>query len=164
VHPEHGLVDSHGLSDVNWAAVAFGIVDGDRLNVLWARLMSEPKQNFWPDNKPTMTVTKPFNYEKWEYNEPLPFVPPDHASPLKDVAAMGRAWHLEALACLRMHALDRLVESTRLVCRAETDGYWRERYRPRLDGTVETAGAEKYCEYPAVLLRIVLDHPEIFCR
>ncbi|HSA94544.1 MAG TPA: hypothetical protein VLJ16_00740, partial [Acidobacteriota bacterium] len=37
VHPERGLVDSHGLSDVNWAAVAFGLVTGAKLERVWAR-------------------------------------------------------------------------------------------------------------------------------
>jgi hypothetical protein len=68
---------------------------------------------------------------------------------------------IEALACLRMHALDRLRESTRL---AAADGYRRERYRPQLDDTIETVAARKYCEYPSVLIRVVLGNPEVFCR
>ena len=55
-------------------------------------------------------VTKPFTYEKWELNEPLPF---PIGSRLHDVAAMGRVWYLEATACRRMHANERLVESVR---------------------------------------------------
>ncbi|MCI0638867.1 MAG: hypothetical protein L0Y70_07315, partial [Gemmataceae bacterium] len=138
------------------------IAEGEQLNVLWSKLMQEPKEKFWPGNVPTLTVTKPFNYQKWELNEPLPFPLP--ISPRNDVAAMGRTWHLEALACLRMRALERLVESTRLACMAATDGYWRERYHPMIDGTVEATGAQKYCEYPAVLVRVVLGNPEIFCQ
>ena len=71
VHPERGLVDSHGLSDVNWAAVAFGVAAGRNLELLWPRLMKEP--GFWRGDMPTQLVSKPFTYEKWEYNEPLPF-------------------------------------------------------------------------------------------
>ena len=41
VHPDRGLVDSHGLSDVNWAAVAFGVAAGKKLDRLWPRLMQE---------------------------------------------------------------------------------------------------------------------------
>lgn len=64
VHPERGLVDTHGLSDVNWAAVVFGLVNGRRLKQLWARLMNEPA--FWAGDMPTQAVTKHFAYEKWE--------------------------------------------------------------------------------------------------
>jgi hypothetical protein len=159
VHAERGLIDSHGLSDVNWAAIAFGIAGRVNLKVLWPRLLKEP--GFWLGDIPTQLVTKPFTYEKWEYNEPLPFAVP----PLKDVAAMGRVWQLEALACQRMKARERLVESTRKVCRAATaGGYWRERYQPQPDGSVAPAGAEKYCEYAAVLVRVVLGNPAVFCR
>ncbi len=151
VHIERGLVDSHGLSDVNWAAVAFGIAVDRKLDLLWPRLMAEPA--FWWGDMPTLTVTKPFSYEKWEYCEPVPW----EVSHLHDVAAMGRAWYLEATACRRMRAWDRLVESTRKVCRAgKADGYWRERYHPQPDGTAKPAGAQKYCEYPAVLVRVAL--------
>ena len=104
LHPEHGLIDSHGLSDVNWAAVAFQLVDGLALGRLWPRLMKEP--GFWFGDMPTQPVSKPFTYEKWEYPEPLPW----HVDPLKDIAAMGRVWYLEALACRRMKEHGRLLE------------------------------------------------------
>jgi hypothetical protein len=159
VNPEHGLVDSHGLSDVNWAAVAFGVADGERLNVLWSRLITG--HAFWLGGVPTQTVTKPFGYEKWELHEPLPFKAPPE---LNDVAAMGRVWYLEAMACRRMQAKERLVESARKVCEAASDGYWRERYHPNADGSVTPSGAQKYCEYPAVLVRVVLGNPNVFCK
>src|SRR5208337_3699421 len=120
VHPEHGLVDSHGLSDVNWAAVAFGVATGKKLELVWARLMKEPA--FWLGGLPTQNVTKPFSYEKWEIN----VQPECVGDALNDVAAMGRVWYLEAVACQRMKAYDRLVESARKVCQAaKADGYWR---------------------------------------
>ena len=87
IHAQRGLVDSHGLSDVNWAAVAFGIAVDRNLELLWPRLMREP--GFWYGDMPTQLVTKPFTYEKWEYHEPLPFQP---MNPLNHVAAMGRVW------------------------------------------------------------------------
>ncbi len=159
IHAERGLVDSHGLSDVNWAAVAFGIAVDRNLELLWPRLLKEP--GFWHGDMPTQTVTKPFTYEKWEYNEPVPL----QVVPLNDVAAMGRAWYLEATACRRMQARERLVESVRKVCRAaKTDGYWRERYHPQPDGTVLPAGAQKYCEYAAILVRVVFGNREFFCQ
>jgi hypothetical protein len=157
IHTERGLVDLHGLSDVNWAAVAFDIAVDRNLELLWPCLLDEP--GFWWGDIPTQTVTKPFTYEKWEYNEPVPL----QVVPLNDVAAMGRAWYLEATACRRMHAGDRMRESTRRVCRAaKSDGYWRERYHPQPDGTVTPAGAQKYCEYAAVLVRVVLGNRDVF--
>jgi hypothetical protein len=159
IHAERGLVDSHGLSDVNWAAVAFGIAVDRNLELLWPQLLEEP--GFWHGDMPTQTVTKPFTYEKWEYNEPVPL----QVSPLNDVAAMGRVWYLEATACRRMHAHERLMESVRKVCRAaKTDGYWRERYHPLPNGTVAPAGAAKYCEYAAILVRVVFGNQEVFCQ
>lgn len=150
VHPEHGLVDTHGLSDVNWAAVAFGLVDDWRRERLWPRLMGEPA--FWAGDMPTQVVTKPFAYEKWEYSRSADCP----ADPLNDVAAMGRVWYLEALACQRMKARARLVDSVRKVCRAaQEDGYWRERYHLKPDGSVSPDGSQKYCEYAAVLARVV---------
>jgi hypothetical protein len=156
IHPEHGLVDSHGLSDVNWAAVAFGVATDEQLKKLWPRLIDE--KGFWLGNMPTQTVTKPFAYEGWEQN----FGPPCPVPPLNDAAAMGRAWYLEAMACKRMKAHGRLVQSVRNVCKVNKDGYWRERYHPQKNGTVTEAGAQKYCEYPAVLTRIVLGSPDLF--
>jgi hypothetical protein len=159
VHPQHGLVDSHGLSDVNWAAVAFDVATERERGRLWPRLLNE--QGFWAGDLPTQTVTKPFAYGKWELNE----APTCPAPVLNDVAAMGRAWYLEALACQRMKARERLVESARKVCRAaKADGYWRERYHPKPDGSVTPAGAQKYCEYAAILVRVVFGNQEIFVR
>ncbi|MCI0334290.1 MAG: hypothetical protein L0228_13810 [Planctomycetes bacterium] len=159
VHPEHGLVDSHGLSDVNWAAVAFDIATADQRKVLWPRLTGE--KGFWPGDVPTQTVTKPFAYAEWEINRQ----PPCPAPPLNDVAAMGRAWSLEAAACRRMKDHSRLVESVRKVCKMGLPaGNWRERYHPQPDGSVKPARAEWYCEYPAVLVRVVLGNLELFAK
>lgn len=160
IHPQRGLIDLHGLSDVNWAAVAFGVVSGDRLDALWPKLIDE--KAFWWGDMPTQTASKPLSYEKWEVDEPLPVVV---AGPTHDVAAMGRTWYLESLACRRMKANDRLIESTRKVSRAaKADGYWRERYHAQANGTVVPGGAYKYCEYAAVLARTVLTNRDLFFR
>jgi hypothetical protein len=157
VHPEHGLVDTHGLSDVNWAAVAFGLADDRRLERLWPRLMAEP--GFWAGDMPTQIVTKPFAYEEWESSRSADC----SVEPFNDLAAMGRVWYLEVTACQRMKARDRLVDSVRKVCRAaKTTGYWRERYHLKPDGSVSADGSPKYCEYAAVLTRAVLGNREIF--
>jgi hypothetical protein len=158
VHPDHGLVDSHGLSDVNWAAVAFGVADTKQTRRLWPKLLSD--KAFWTGGMPTETVTKPFDYEDWEFSDPIPSGIPR----LNDVAAMGRAWYLEACACRRMGDRGRLVESVKEVCEAAADGYWRERYHPIAGGSVEPAGAGKYCEYPAVLVRVVFGNPDWFTK
>jgi len=77
---------------------------------------------------------------------------------------MGRVWYLEATACQRMKARDRLVDSVRKVCRAaKGTGYWRERYHLKPDGSVSADGSQKYCEYAAVLTRVVFGNREIFC-
>ncbi|HEY5909007.1 MAG TPA: hypothetical protein VJA21_00230 [Verrucomicrobiae bacterium] len=156
VHPEHGLVDTHGLSDVNWAAVAFDPADNQKRKRLWARLIAEP--GFWAGDMPTQLVTKPFTYDKWEYSRSAD-CPGD---PLNDVAAMGRVWYLEAMACQRMKAHARLVDSVRKVCRAAQDGYWRERYHLKADGSVSADGSQKYCEYAAVLARVVFGNRKLF--
>ena len=156
VHPEHGLVDAHGLSDVNWAAVAFGLAGPRQLDKLWPRLISEPA--FWAGGMPTQIVTKPFAYDPWESHRSTDC----DVDPLNDVAAMGRVWFLEATACRRMNARDRLIDSVRRVCRAAQDGYWRERYHLKPDGSVSPDGSQKYCEYPAVLVRVVLSNRDLF--
>ena len=158
LHFERGLVDSHGLSDTNFAAIAFGLADHWHREKLWPKLVQA--REFWLGNVPTQTVTKPFTYEDWEDTEPVN-LPIEHGN---DAAAMGRAYYLEALACIKMHDKSRLLDCTRLVCKAAENGYWRERYHPQKDGTVKPAGAAKYCEYPAVLTRIVLGNESLFSK
>jgi hypothetical protein len=158
VHFERGLVDSHGLSDVNFAAIAFGLAADAPAAKMWPILTAD--KGFWAGDIPTQSVSRPLTYETWEYHEQLPFGAP----PTKDAAAMGRVWYLETLACLRMGDTKRLIESTRLVCRAVSkDGYWRERYQVQPNGKVAPVGAERYCEYPAVLVRTVMGNPKLFC-
>jgi hypothetical protein len=157
VHPEHGLVDTRGLSDVNWAAVAFGLADDRRIERLWPRLMAEPE--FWAGDMPPQIVTKPFAYEKWESSRSADC----SVEPFNDVAAMGRVWYLEATAYQGIKAHDRLVDSVRKVCRAgKATGYWRERYHLKPSGSVSADGSQKYCEYAAVLARVVFGNREIF--
>jgi hypothetical protein len=159
VHPEHGLVDSHGLSDVNWAALAFGIVTEHRADRLWQRLLKE--EGFWAGGMPTQVVTKPRAYETWECSQSVEC----SADPLNDIAAMGRVWYLEAMACRQRKATERLIESVRRVCRAaQPDGYWRERYHLKADGSISADGTQKYCEYAAVLVRVVSANRDVFCR
>ncbi|MCC6579690.1 MAG: hypothetical protein IT440_04560 [Phycisphaeraceae bacterium] len=159
IHFERGLIDAHGLSDVNWGAIAFDIADESQRKTLWPRLTGDP--GFWHGGMPTQLVTRPHSYEDWELSEPLPFT---LHNPTYDVAAMGRVWWLEACACLRMGDVDRLRRSVKLVCEAglKLGGWWFERYHAQPDGTVKQAGPEGYCEYAAVLVRLVLGHPDLF--
>jgi hypothetical protein len=159
VHPEHGVVDLHGLSDVNWAAIGLGIATSRQAKMLWPKLTRDPA--FWRGDLPTHLVTKPGAYEKWEYAEPLPF---PYDSYTHDVAAMGRVWYLEALACMRMRDYRRLRESVVKVCEMgkKTEWFWYERYRAGEGDTVKPVGHFRYCEYPAILIRVLLTNPEVF--
>jgi hypothetical protein len=119
--------------------------------------MAEPA--FWAGAMPTQVVTKPLTYEKWEFSRSAD-CPGD---PLNDVAAMGRVGYLEAMACRRMKARARLVDSLLKVCRvAKADGYWRERYHLKPDGSVSADDSQKYCEYAAVPVRVVSDNRGAF--
>jgi len=159
LHPEHGLVDSHGLSDVNWAAIALDVAREEQVEPLWQKLQGEPM--FWRGGLPTQLVTKPFTYQPWEFTEPIPFKFTDYTN---DVAAMGRVWYLETLACVRMKDFERLRESVVKVCQmGQKDGdHWHERYHPGEGDTVKPGGVYGYCEYPAILMRTVLSNPSVF--
>ena len=159
IHPVHGLVDKHGLTDVNWAAIAFRVASEERANTMWPLLLAE--KNFWRGDMPTHVVTKIGNFEPWEFAEPVPFL---HDKLTFDIAAMGRVWHLEGLACLRMRDFDRLRRSVLHVCRMgrKHNWYWYERYPAVTEDRVKPVGTYGYCEYPAVLVRLVLGNSEIF--
>lgn len=158
-HPEHGIVDLHGLSDVNWAAIGLDVATDDQIKRLWPALLREPM--FWRGGLPTHLTTRPRTYQRWELSEPVPF---DYDSWTNDVAAMGRVWYLEVLACQRMHDSGRLRESVLKVCqRGRKDGgLWFERYHPGEGNTVKPGGAYGYCEYAAILVRAVLGNPAVF--
>ncbi|MFA5183756.1 MAG: hypothetical protein WC405_20800, partial [Syntrophales bacterium] len=162
VHPEQGVVDFHGLTDVNWAAVAFGVATDDQKKTLWPLMMKE--KGLWHGDMPTQLVSKPYAYRDWELNEPLSFELP--LGPLYDVAASGRVWYLETLACLAMGATERLKESVRKVCQmGQRYGWcWFDRYQPLQTWDVQAGTARSYCEYPAILVRTVLGHPELFTK
>jgi len=158
-HPEHGLVDLHGLTDVNWAAIGLDVARDDQVKLLWPLLLREPM--FWRGGMPTQSACMPFNYQPWELNEPLPFEFHEYTN---DVAAMGRVWYLETLACLRLKDFGRLRESVVKVCQMgrKSNGLWYERYHPVEGDAVKPGGQYGYCEYPAILLRTVLGNPLIF--
>jgi hypothetical protein len=159
VHPESGLIDSHGLSDVNWAAVGLGVASEKQTRIVWPILMREPA--FWRGGMPTHLVTRPETYQRWEGSEPLPF---PYTEWTKDVAAMGRVWYLEILALVRMGEQRRLRESVVNVCRMgeKYNWLWHERYHADAGDSVKPSKRLGYCEYAAILVRAVLGNPKVF--
>ncbi|MBN2292232.1 MAG: hypothetical protein JXM70_07395 [Pirellulales bacterium] len=140
IHPQRGPISSHGLTDVDWSAIATGAADTKQISVLWPRLKNEKR--FYYGGMPTGIATLPETYEKWEFT----------TNDQMDLAAMGRVWYLECWARAKMGDGPGLVESIRKVCREgrKNGYYWRERYTDK-----GAHGVEKYCEYPANLIRIV---------
>jgi hypothetical protein len=140
IHPQRGVIANHGLTDVDWAAIATGTAGAAQTARLWPQLKDE--QRFCYGGMPAGIATLPQTYQSWEftYNDRM------------DLAAMGRVWYLECWARTRMDDGRGLMESIRRVCQAgkQSGYYWRERYTEK-----GGHGAEKYCEYPANLIRIV---------
>ena len=163
VHPERGVIDLHGLSDVNWAAVAYDVATPAQADALWPRMMNEPA--FWHGGMPTQTVSKPFTYQEWEFfssHEDVGFQVP--VGQLYDVAAMGRVWFLEWQACAKRGETKRLRESVVKVCQMglKDGGFWHERYHPLQVARVDWTGPRGYGEYPAILVRAVFGNPAVF--
>lgn len=142
-HPQRGFVTGHGYTDADWAALAWGLARPEQIAVLWPRLREE-KRFYYGDGggMPTGIATEPEKYESWEFSYP----------DRMDLAAMGRVWYLECQARARMGDAAGLLHSIRRVCEVgrESGYFWRERYAGK-----GGYGAEKYCEYPANLIRIV---------
>ena len=163
VHPERGVVDLHGLSDVNWAAVAYDVATPAQADALWPRMTGEPA--FWHGDMPTQTVSKPFTYQEWEFfssHEDVGFAIP--VGQLYDAAAMGRVWFLEWQACAKRGETKRLRESVVKVCQMglKDGGFLHERYHPLQVARVDWTGPRGYGEYPAILVRAVLGNPAVF--
>jgi len=125
--------------------LALGIATAEQQAIVWPKLKDEKRFHY--GGMPTGIATRPETYEAWEFT---------HAD-RHDLAAMGRVWYLEAQARARMGNAPGLLEGIRKVCEVGRQGgyYWRERYHPSGQAAANPAGAEKYCEYPANLIRIV---------
>lgn len=145
LHPQRGLIATHGLTDVDWAALATGTATPEQRAILWPQLKAESRFHY--GGMPTGIATRPETYQPWEFSHP------DRL----DLAAMGRVWYLEAWARAEMNDAKGLLEGLRKVSQAgQASGYfWRERYQPDGKGGAIPAGAHRYCEYPANLVRIV---------
>jgi hypothetical protein len=144
IHPLHGPVVGHGLTDVDWAAIATGVATPEQVRILWSQLRSE--ERFHYGGMPAGIATHPEKYEAWEFNYDR-----------HDLAAMGRVWYLEAWARARMGDADGLLAGLLKVSQVGRDSgyYWRERFEPDGTGGFVGTGPNTYCEYPANLIRIV---------
>ncbi len=157
IHPERGAVNWHGLTDVDWAAVAVGMLPREATHTLWRRLRNA--EGFRYGGMPTGISARPDTYEDWEFvtrDQISDEAWPAHMPRRHDLAAMGRVWYLEAWARARMGDVTGLLNGLRSVAQVgEVNGYsWHERYYPSEAGP-RPGGPLTYCEYPANLVRIV---------
>jgi hypothetical protein len=145
IHPEHGAISHHGLTDVDWAAVATGVASDEQISLLWPRLMNNP--DFLYNGVPTGIATNPERYEDWE----MQYID------RHDLAAMGRVWYLECWARARMGDREGIINSLRRVAeigKANNWSWW-ERYYSEKTGDLGKYHFNRYCEYPANFIRIV---------
>jgi hypothetical protein len=140
IHPQHGAISNHGLTDTDWTAIAMHVATDSQQAALWPQLQHEMKFRY--AGVPTGIATMPETYEAWEFSH----------NDRMDLAAMGRVWYIECHARANMGDADGLADAIRAVCKVgrENGYYWRERYNA--EGGF---GVEKYCEYPANLIRVV---------
>lgn len=150
IHPEKGSIDRHGMTDVDWAAIAVGMLPKDQEDLLWEKVRDD--KGFRYGGMPTGISTAPETYEDWE------FIPADqfpHFDHRHDLAAMGRVWYLEAWARARRGDVEGLLDGLQAVEQAgkPNEYSWQERYFPSSEG-LKPGGPMTYCEYPANLIRI----------
>ena len=144
INPVHGRVAGHGLTDVDWAAIATGVAAPEQEALLWPQLRRE--ERFHYGGIPTGIATHPEKYEQWEFNYDR-----------HDLAAMGRVWYLEAWARARMGDAGGLLAGLRKISQVGRDSgyYWHERFEPDGKGGAVATGPNTYCEYPANYIRIM---------
>lgn len=104
IHPTGGPVDWHGMSDVDFAAIGFGLATPEQISILWPKLQQETA--FWWGDMPTQAVTRPYTYRDWELGAPVNFF---YNGPIYDMAAIGRVWYVETQAVRAMKDWDRLA-------------------------------------------------------
>lgn len=145
IHPSRGAIDSHGLTDVDWASIATDLASDQQIEVLWPQL--KDNRSFIYNGVPTGISTRPEEYEAWEFQN----------LDRHDLAAMGRVWYLEAWARARMGDANGLIQSLHRVAEAgRANGwYWYERYYSEKTGDLASHRINKYVEYPANLIRII---------
>lgn len=145
IHPERGPISHHGLTDVDWAAVATGVASAEQIATLWPQL----KENtaFLYGGIPGGISTKPESYEDWEMQN----------IDRHDLAAMGRSWYLECWARSRQGDKEGVLRSLRQVASVgQANGWsWMERYYSEKTGDLGKYHYQHYCEYPANFIRVV---------
>lgn len=146
IHPDRGPISHHGLTDVDWAAVATATASPEQIAILWPQLKDNP--DFLYGGIPTGISTRPETYEKWEMQD---------RDDRHDLAAMGRVWYLECWARARMGDREGICRSLRRVAEiGKANGWsWRERYYSEHTGDLAKYHFNWYCEYPATLIRVV---------
>lgn len=145
IHPERGPISHHGLTDVDWAAVATGVADAEQISILWPQL--KDNTGFVYSGAPGGISTKPESYEDWEMQN----------IDRHDLAAMGRCWYLECWARARMGDREGILRSLQSVAEVgrANNWSWLERYYSEKTGDFGRRRMERYCEYPANFIRIV---------
>jgi hypothetical protein len=144
IDPKGNRIPGHGLTDVDWIAVATHTASPDQVKAVWPRLREA--KGFIYSGLPTGIATKPETYADWEIT-----------SDRHDIAAMGRVWYLEAWARAEMGDGDGLAASLRQVAESGrgNDWSWFERYYSESTGFLGLFKMNRYVEYPACLIRIV---------
>jgi len=145
INPEHGPISNHGLTDVDWAAIATGVASPEQVAILWPQLRDN--RDLIYSGIPGGIATRPETYEDWEMQH----------MDRHDLSAMGRVWFLESWARWRMGDRAGIMESIRQVARVgEANGWhWYERYYSERTGDLASYRFNTYCEYPANLITIV---------
>lgn len=145
IHPDHGAISRHGLTDVDWAAIATDIASEEQIAALWPQLKENP--DFSYHGIPGGLATRPDTYEDWEMQ---------HID-RHDLAAMGRVWYLECWARARMGDRAGLLRSLRQVAAVgkANNWSWRERYYSAQTGDLGQYHYQYYCEYPANFIRVI---------
>lgn len=145
LHPEQGAISHHGLTDVDWAAMATGMTTAEQTAILWPQLRDNT--DFLYSGIPTGIATRPETYEDWEMQQ----------IDRHDLAAMGRVWYLECWARWRQGDREGVLRSlARVAAAGKANGWsWRERYYSERTGDLGIYHYQWYCEYPANLIRIV---------
>jgi len=143
--PEHSPVSRHGLTDVDWAAIATGTASDEQIAALWPQLKDNP--DFIYSGIPGGLATKPETYEDWEMQ----------SIDRHDLAAMGRVWFLECWARARLGDREGILRSLRKVAAVGKANHWSwmERYYSEKTGDLGQYHFQYYCEYPANFIRIV---------
>ncbi|MDD2764872.1 MAG: hypothetical protein PHE83_12965 [Opitutaceae bacterium] len=152
IHPtaEPYLKHTHGMSDVNFALVGYGVADEAQARSVW-RYFKAHEDAFYICNGvacPTWTTEFPETYTGDELNS---------INPKKDCTAFGRMWRHDVWMRKRMGAGDgihKTITYANALCHRPSgggDGFFGERYNMGrfMPGDDAQDSTPKYAEYPA---------------